>query len=66
MVDILSQLIDESNYMPQQVIALILDQFTKKRKAENPAAYQMACELSHAAMDRLQRYTCQVGVLSTI
>ncbi|RKP06375.1 armadillo-type protein [Thamnocephalis sphaerospora] len=59
MIDILSQLIEESNGMPQSAIDIVLGQFVSKRHAENPAAYQMACELSNTSIDRMQRYTCQ-------
>jgi len=45
MVDILEQLINESNGLPQDVIDIILAQFLKKRKDENPAAYKLASEV---------------------
>ncbi|RIA91799.1 armadillo-type protein [Glomus cerebriforme] len=59
MVDILEQLINESNGLPQDVIDIILAQFLKKRKDENPAAYRLASEVCKLATDKLQRYVCQ-------
>ncbi|CAB4432910.1 unnamed protein product [Rhizophagus irregularis] len=59
MIDILEQLINESNGLPQDVIDIILAQFLKKRKDENPAAYKLASEVCRHATDKLQRYVCQ-------
>ncbi|RHZ63282.1 hypothetical protein Glove_330g114 [Diversispora epigaea] len=60
MVDILEQLINDSQEaLPQEVIEIILAQFLKKRKDENPAAYKLASEVCKASTDKLQRYICQ-------
>ncbi|CAG8774040.1 7082_t:CDS:2, partial [Acaulospora morrowiae] len=60
MVDILSQLINESHEtLPQEVIEIILAQFLKKRKEENPAAYKLAGEICNVSTEKLQRYICQ-------
>ncbi|CAG8540479.1 13092_t:CDS:10, partial [Acaulospora colombiana] len=60
MVDILAQLINESHEaLPQEVIEIILAQFLKKRKDENPAAYKLAGEVCNASTEKLQRYICQ-------
>ncbi|CAG8655996.1 17009_t:CDS:10, partial [Rhizophagus irregularis] len=49
MIDILEQLINESNGLPQD--------------DENPAAYKLASEVCRHATDKLQRYVCQVDVI---
>ncbi|CAJ0745043.1 23507_t:CDS:10 [Entrophospora sp. SA101] len=59
MVDILEQLINDGNALPQDVIDIILAQFLRKRKDENPTAYRLACDVCRAATDKLQRYVCQ-------
>ncbi|CAI2176405.1 15434_t:CDS:10 [Funneliformis geosporum] len=62
MVDILEQLINDSDGLPQDMIDIILAQFLKQRKDENPAAYQLASEVCNRATDKLQRYVCQLQV----
>ncbi|KAJ1920552.1 Sister chromatid cohesion protein pds5 [Mycoemilia scoparia] len=57
--DILQQLIEEPKQVPQEAVDIILLQFLRKRQVENPAAYQMACDLGNATTDILQKYVCQ-------
>ncbi|KAI9137158.1 armadillo-type protein [Paraphysoderma sedebokerense] len=58
-LDILQQLIEESNFLPQEVIEILLSQFYPKRQEENPVAYKLATDLCNQTTDRLQRYVCQ-------
>ncbi|CAG8716337.1 8311_t:CDS:10, partial [Ambispora leptoticha] len=58
-IDIMQQLIEEAQVLPQETIDIILYQFLKKRKEEHPAAYQLASAISRASTDKLQYYVCQ-------
>ncbi|OAD78951.1 hypothetical protein PHYBLDRAFT_76970 [Phycomyces blakesleeanus NRRL 1555(-)] len=56
MTDILIQLVEEVGALSQEVIELILDQFTAKEKG---ASYAMALDICFACTDVLQRRVCQ-------
>ncbi|KAJ1673672.1 Sister chromatid cohesion protein pds5, partial [Spiromyces aspiralis] len=59
MTEVLQQLIEEVEQVSQAAIDIILLQFLRKRQEENPAAYQMACDIGNATTDILQKYVCQ-------
>ncbi|KAJ1949502.1 Sister chromatid cohesion protein pds5, partial [Linderina macrospora] len=58
-LDVLQQLLEEPKYVPQEVIDVILLQFTKKRQQDNSAAHQLACDLANGTADVLQKYIYQ-------
>ncbi|KAJ2748324.1 Sister chromatid cohesion protein pds5, partial [Coemansia sp. BCRC 34490] len=58
-LDVLQQLLEEPKSVPQDVIDVILLQFTKKRQQDNPAAHQLASDLANATADILQKYIYQ-------
>ncbi|KAJ1816937.1 Sister chromatid cohesion protein pds5, partial [Coemansia sp. RSA 2675] len=58
-LDILQQLLEEPKTVPQDVIDVILLQFTKRRQADNPATHQLASDLANATADILQKYIYQ-------
>ncbi|KAI8325971.1 hypothetical protein GQ54DRAFT_295114 [Martensiomyces pterosporus] len=58
-LDILQLLIEEPKTVPQDVIDVILLQFTKKRQQDNPAAHQLASDLASGTADILQKYIYQ-------
>ncbi|KAJ2224109.1 Sister chromatid cohesion protein pds5 [Coemansia sp. RSA 485] len=57
--DVLQQLLEEPRSVPQDVIDIILLQFTRKRQQDNPAAHQLASDLAKATSDVLQKYIYQ-------
>nr|KAJ3419747.1 hypothetical protein HK105_006552 [Polyrhizophydium stewartii] len=59
LLDVLQQLIDDSQALPHALIELLLEQLSAAQKTASPTAYQMAAELCRASADRLQRYVCQ-------
>lgn len=59
MVDILKELIEESNFLPMSIVELIFSYFRKKRQMEHPAAFKMVVDLCTASSDKLQRYAYQ-------
>ncbi|KAJ2889943.1 Sister chromatid cohesion protein pds5, partial [Coemansia aciculifera] len=58
-LDILQQLLEEPKSVPQDVIDVILLQFTKRRQQDNPATHQLASDLANATADILQKYIYQ-------
>ncbi|KAJ2018891.1 Sister chromatid cohesion protein pds5 [Coemansia sp. S16] len=58
-LDILQQLLEEPKTVPQDVIDVILLQFTKRRQQDNPATHQLASDLANATADILQKYIYQ-------
>ncbi|KAJ2735032.1 Sister chromatid cohesion protein pds5 [Coemansia sp. BCRC 34962] len=58
-LDILQQLLEEPKTVPQDVIDVILLQFTKRRQVDNPATHQLASDLANATADILQKYIYQ-------
>ncbi|KAJ2616184.1 Sister chromatid cohesion protein pds5 [Coemansia sp. RSA 1365] len=58
-LDILRQLIEERKSVPQDVVDVILLQFTKRRQQDNPVAHQLAGDLATGTSDILQRYIYQ-------
>ncbi|KAI9505130.1 armadillo-type protein [Coemansia spiralis] len=58
-LDVLQQLLEEPKSVPQDVIDVILLQFTKRRQQDNPAAHQLASDLANATADILQKYIYQ-------
>ncbi|KAJ1740064.1 Sister chromatid cohesion protein pds5 [Coemansia sp. RSA 989] len=58
-LDVLQQLVEEPKTVPQDVVDVILLQFTKRRQQENPAAHQIASDLANNAADILQKYIYQ-------
>ncbi|KAJ1965266.1 Sister chromatid cohesion protein pds5 [Dipsacomyces acuminosporus] len=58
-LDILQLLIEEPKAVPQDVIDIILLQFTKKRQQDSPAAHQLASDLANGTADILQKYFYQ-------
>ncbi|KAJ2841431.1 Sister chromatid cohesion protein pds5, partial [Coemansia erecta] len=58
-LDVLQQLLEEPKSVPQDVIDVILLQFTRKRQQDNPAAHQLASDLANATADILQKYIYQ-------
>ncbi|KAJ2802150.1 Sister chromatid cohesion protein pds5, partial [Coemansia helicoidea] len=58
-LDVLQQLVEEPKAVPQDVIDVILLQFTKRRQQDNPAAHQLAGDLATATADILQKYIYQ-------
>ncbi|KAJ2559539.1 Sister chromatid cohesion protein pds5 [Coemansia sp. RSA 1933] len=58
-LDVLQQLLEEPKTVPQDVIDVILLQFTRKRQQDNPAAHQLASDLANATADILQKYIYQ-------
>ncbi|KAJ2727072.1 Sister chromatid cohesion protein pds5 [Coemansia sp. Benny D115] len=58
-LDILQQLLEEPKSVPQDVVDVILLQFTKKRQQDNPAAHQLASDLANGTSDVLQKYIYQ-------
>ncbi|KAJ2806244.1 Sister chromatid cohesion protein pds5, partial [Coemansia guatemalensis] len=58
-LDILRQLIEERKSVPQDVVDVILLQFTKRRQQDNSAAHQLAGDLATGTSDILQRYIYQ-------
>ncbi|TPX40005.1 hypothetical protein SeMB42_g06166 [Synchytrium endobioticum] len=59
MLDILSALIEECQAVPQDCFDLIVSHFKKKKREENPKAFQLAVDLCNACPDKLQRYFFQ-------
>ncbi|KAK6092673.1 Sister chromatid cohesion protein pds5 [Batrachochytrium dendrobatidis] len=59
LLDLLQQLIDDSEFLHHDVIDTLLFQLSSAQKTASPTAYQMACELCQASADKLQRYVCQ-------
>ncbi|PVU88709.1 hypothetical protein BB559_005438 [Furculomyces boomerangus] len=59
MTEILQQLIEENNKVPQEVLDVILLQFLKKRQKENPTAHQMSIDLCNNTATIMQKYVCQ-------
>ncbi|PVV04121.1 hypothetical protein BB560_001379 [Smittium megazygosporum] len=59
MAEVLQQLIEENDTLPQKALDLILFQFLKKRQAENPAAHQLAVDVCNNTTTILQKYICQ-------
>ncbi|KAH6587489.1 hypothetical protein BASA61_006214 [Batrachochytrium salamandrivorans] len=59
LLDLLQQLIDDSQFLHHDIIDTLLLQLRSAQKIASPIAYQMACELSQACADKLQRYVCQ-------
>ncbi|KAJ2888120.1 Sister chromatid cohesion protein pds5 [Coemansia asiatica] len=57
--DVLQQLLEEPRSVPQDVIDIILLQFTRKRQQDNPVAHQLASDLAKATSDVLQKYIYQ-------
>ncbi|KAJ2746528.1 Sister chromatid cohesion protein pds5 [Coemansia sp. BCRC 34301] len=58
-LDVLQQLLEEPKTVPQDVIDVILLQFTKRRQQDNPATHQLASDLANATADILQKYIYQ-------
>ncbi|KAJ2706085.1 Sister chromatid cohesion protein pds5, partial [Coemansia spiralis] len=58
-LDVLQQLIEEPKAVPQDVVDVILLQFTKRRQQDNPVAHQLASDLATATADILQKYIYQ-------
>ncbi|KAJ2367314.1 Sister chromatid cohesion protein pds5 [Coemansia sp. Cherry 401B] len=58
-LDVLQQLVEEPKTVPQDVVDVILVQFTKRRQQDNPAAYQLASDLATNTADVLQKYIYQ-------
>ncbi|KAJ3411005.1 hypothetical protein HDV05_002913 [Chytridiales sp. JEL 0842] len=59
LLDILQQLVEESGTLSQDIIEIILSQFSKKKKSENPARNKLSIDLCTTMADKLQRYVCQ-------
>ncbi|KAJ3292603.1 hypothetical protein HK104_005175 [Borealophlyctis nickersoniae] len=58
MLDILTQLVEESQNLPE-VITMIIHHFQKKKQDENPLGFKLASDLCNQTADKLQRYFCQ-------
>ncbi|KAJ2136085.1 Sister chromatid cohesion protein pds5, partial [Coemansia sp. RSA 678] len=58
-LDVLQQLIEEPKTVPQDVIDVILLQFTRRRQQDNAAAHQLASDLATNTADILQKYIYQ-------
>ncbi|KAJ1668341.1 Sister chromatid cohesion protein pds5 [Coemansia sp. RSA 1813] len=58
-LDVLQQLLEEPKTVAQDVIDVILLQFTRKRQQDNPTAHQLASDLANATADILQKYIYQ-------
>lgn len=59
MADVLVQLIDECSALPQEVLDLILANFTPKAIKHNPSAHRLAVEVCSATKERLQKNVAQ-------
>ncbi|KAJ1807474.1 Sister chromatid cohesion protein pds5 [Coemansia sp. RSA 2523] len=58
-LDVLQQLVEEPKTVPQDVIDVILLQFTRRRQQDNAAAHQLASDLATNTADILQKYIYQ-------
>lgn len=56
MADILAQLIDEAQQVPEPVLELLLANFNPQAIKANPAAHNLAVQVCQAAEHRLQKY----------
>ncbi|KAI8925749.1 armadillo-type protein [Entophlyctis helioformis] len=59
LLDLLQQVIEDSQYLHHDIIDILLAQLSPSQKAASPTAHQIACELCQASADKLQRYVCQ-------
>lgn len=59
MADILSQLIDESNSIPTDIIEAMLIAFSDKTAKINPAKHKLVVEVCNRTSERLQKSVCQ-------
>jgi sister-chromatid-cohesion protein PDS5 len=57
--DILHQLIEELQYLPQKVVDIVMNNFSSKVQKGNPAAFRLSCDLCQLMEDKFQRYVCQ-------
>lgn len=56
MADILAQLVDEAQQVPEPVLELLLANFNPQAIKANPAAHNLAVQVCQAAEHRLQKY----------
>lgn len=59
LADIMSQLIEEAQQIPQDVVDCILAQFLPKNVRSNPAALALAVDVCEPSSETLQRYVAQ-------
>ena len=59
LLDLLQQLIEDSQFLHRDVIEILLLQLSPSQKIKSPTAHHIACDLCQATADKLQRYVCQ-------